>query len=203
MKTNLKLVEPGDPAALAWLDGLGDRYTPAEMQVLRAALDHAVREYAGRELASGEPLLRHVLETAGILAALRLDHETLAAALLYPCQDIAPGALQALREKFGAAVADLAEGVGRMAEIGTLSSRPVESRPEQQAAQLESLRKMLLAMVQDVRVVLIKLADHLQELRHFAKSGGEGPRREAAELTRDIFAPLANRLGVWQIKWEL
>jgi GTP pyrophosphokinase len=91
-----------------------------------------------------------------------------------------------------------------MAQIGALSSRrPAMPKPEQQAAQLEALRKMLLAMVQDVRVVLIKLADHLQELRYLAKNGDPGQRREAAELTRDIFAPLANRLGVWQLKWEL
>ena len=77
------------------------------------------------------------------------------------------------------------------------------ARPEDQPAQLEALRKMLLAMVQDVRVVLIKLADHTQDLRHAVKSSDEAARRQTARLTRDIFAPLANRLGVWQLKWEM
>ena len=76
-------------------------------------------------------------------------------------------------------------------------------RPEEQAAQLEALRKMLLAMVQDVRVVLIKLADHLQALRHAVRLDDTAARRETARLTRDIYAPLANRLGVWQLKWEM
>src|SRR5690606_16199413 len=76
-------------------------------------------------------------------------------------------------------------------------------RAEAQAAQLETLRKMLLAMVQDVRVVLIKLADHLQELRAVIRLGDSRQMTEIADLTQDIFAPLANRLGVWQIKWEL
>ena len=167
-------------------------------------LDFVMPLYADRGLASGEPVLAHALETAGILAGLNLDHETLAAALLFPCHEVAPQAAPQLREKFGSVIADLAEGVVRMAQIGALSTRLPEShKPEQQAAQLETLRKMLLAMVQDMRVVLIKLADHTQELRYVVKSGNEAVRREAAAHTRDIFAPLANRLGVWQLKWEL
>ncbi|MEK6593453.1 MAG: bifunctional (p)ppGpp synthetase/guanosine-3',5'-bis(diphosphate) 3'-pyrophosphohydrolase [Pseudomonadota bacterium] len=204
VKAHLKLVESEDARIAKWLDGVKGHYEPAETEVWRRALEHAASRYAGRGLASGEPLLAHALETAGILAGLRLDHETLAAALLYPCLEAAPEAARELHDKFGSAIADLAEGVVRMAQIGVLSSRrPAAAKPEQQAAQLEALRKMLLAMVQDVRVVLIKIADHVQELRYLAKSGDPGLRREAAELTRDIFAPLANRLGIWQLKWEL
>jgi len=200
----LNLVNTDDSAVAAWLDTIGGRYAPAEAEALKRVLDFAAPLYAGHNLASGEPVLAHALETAGILAELKLDHETLAAALLSPCHEVAPQQAQPLREKFGATIADLADGVVRMGEIGALSNRmPAAQKPEQQAAQLEALRKMLLAMVQDIRVVLIKLADHAQELRYVVKSENEAVRREAAELTRDIFAPLANRLGVWQLKWEL
>lgn len=200
---HLRLVETDDAGAALWLRGFEDRYAPAATAVLDSALTHAAPLYGSRRLDSGEPMLRHALGTAGILAELRLDHETVAAALLYRCHEVTAGAGQALQERFGAAIAALAEGAARMTQIGALSGRRAAAKPDDQAAQLEALRKMLLAMVQDVRVVLIKLADHVQELRYLVKDGEEGPRRETAELTRDIFAPLANRLGIWQLKWEM
>ena len=143
-------------------------------------------------------------ETSEILLDLALDHECVAAAWLVPQLRAHPESARPLRERFGARMIDLAEGVLRMSEIGALSGKALApDRPEAQAMQLEALRKMLLAMVQDVRVVLIKLADHLRELRAVVKSGDTARQMELAGLTRDIFAPLANRLGVWQIKWEL
>jgi GTP pyrophosphokinase len=106
-----------------------------------------------------------------------------------------------MREKVGADVLTLVEGSARMAQIDTLG---VTVPPGAQAdQQLEGLRKMLLAMVQDFRVVLIKLASHTQSLRYLVKAGDDDKRRDAARLSLDIFAPLANRLGVWQLKWEL
>lgn len=149
-------------------------------------------------------VLLEAQETAHILLGLALDHECVAAALLVPLLRIQPEAARELRDRFGAHLIDLAEGALRMGEIGALSGKAVSpQRPESQVTQLEVLRKMLLAMVQDVRVVLIKLGDHLRELRAAVKSEDIARRMELAELTRDIFAPLANRLGVWQIKWEL
>jgi GTP pyrophosphokinase len=143
-------------------------------------------------------------ETSEILLELALDHECVAAAWLVPQLRAHPESARALRERFGARMIDLAEGVLRMGEIGALSGKALApERPEAQSMQLEALRKMLLAMVQDVRVVLIKLADHLRELRVVVKSGDAARQMELAGLTRDIFAPLANRLGVWQLKWEL
>ena len=143
-------------------------------------------------------------ETADILLELALDHECVAAALLVPQLRAHPESARQLRERFAASMIDLAEGVLRMGEIGALSGKAVSrDRPEARAAQLEALRKMLLAMVQDVRVVLIRLADHLRELRAIVRSERTPRQIELAELTRDIFAPLANRLGVWQLKWEL
>jgi GTP pyrophosphokinase len=198
--THLKLVKPEDPLAAEWLGVIAGQYPAAEAELLRQVVDYITPRLAGNDQAGGEPVLSHVLHAAGILTDLHLDHETLAAALLFKCR----AELSELHERFGAKVAELAEGVRRMEGISAFSNRmPVAAKPEQQAAQLEALRKMLLAMVQDIRVVLIKLAHHLQLLRHIVKSEDAAARMETAELTRDIYAPLANRLGVWQIKWEL
>jgi GTP pyrophosphokinase len=202
--SHLKLVEREDAAVAAWLEGIRNRFPPAEAQIISKALAFAAPLYAARRLASGEEVLTHALETAGILADLRLDHETLVAALLFRCHDVARETAGQVRDTFGTRIAELSEGVVRMAQIGALSSRQQPAqKPEQQAAQLEALRKMLLAMVQDVRVVLIKLADHAQELRYVIRIDDNPLRRAVAEVTRDIFSPLANRLGVWQLKWEL
>jgi GTP pyrophosphokinase len=160
--------------------------------------------YRDAHLATGEPALAHALGTAGIVAELKLDVESIGAAMLASVIAVAPSRLTELRGQFGSSVSELAEGVARMAEIGALVVRPGPGRkPEQHAGQLESLRKMLLAMVQDIRVVLVKLASHAQDLRYLVKSGDEAARHEAAQLALDVFAPLANRLGVWQLKWEL
>ena len=173
-------------------------------ELVERALDIAETSYGARTLPTGEPLLEHALNVAQTVAELNLDSDAIAAAVLFQAQDGSPDIARAIREKFGPAVADLCEGVVRMAQIGALSHREQPSqKPQQQAAQLEALRKMLLAMVQDVRVVLIKLADHLQTLRFALRTEDAAARLSAAELTRDIFAPLANRLGVWHLKWEL
>jgi len=194
-----------DPAEhAAWLAAAGARLAPDKAGVLAAALELVAPVYANRTLPNGEPALAHALAAADLLMQLGLDHETLAAALVYRCLDWAPELSAGLAERLGRPVAELAEGVLRMAHIEALSSRQTGGqRPADQAVQLEALRKMLLAMVQDVRVVLIKLADHAQELRQVVKHADETQRRAIAELSRDIFAPLANRLGVWQLKWEL
>jgi GTP pyrophosphokinase len=191
-------------AADPWLDGVSAGFDEPAREVLRRAAAHVAAPLARLRLPTGETGLAHARATAETVRALDLDHEAVAAALLAPLLRAVPGSSREIRETFSATIADLAEGVVRMGEIGALSGRAVSpSRPEAQAAQLEALRKMLLAMVQDVRVVLIKLVDHLQDLRAAVKSGDGPQMRGLAELTRDIFAPLANRLGVWQLKWEL
>jgi GTP pyrophosphokinase len=194
----------GDDRSVTWLATVARRLEPAETERLRAALDLAVPACTGRTLATGEPMLAHALATADILLELGLDCEAIAAALVCRAFDSTPELALRVRERLGAAIADLAAGVQRMAHIEALSGRRRDGgRPAEQALQLESLRKMLLAMVQDVRVVLIKLADHAQELRYAVRLGEAAPRRATAELSRDIFAPLASRLGIWQLKWEL
>ena len=202
--TRLRVVGPGDAVQTGAIDAVLAAYPAAEKDLLRRVLDFVTPHYAGRCTTGGADLPTHVRETAALLAQLRLDHETLAASLLFSLVDVAPDAAAMIREKFGATVADLAEGVSRMANIGALFSRTAGAvAPAEQDAQLETLRKMLLAMVQDIRVVLIKLADHLQSLREAAKSENPEWRAEAAKLAQDVFGPLANRLGVWQFKWEL
>jgi GTP pyrophosphokinase len=202
----LKLVHPTervisvrDQGAVALMGSLG----PTGRERVRDALAQAEPLYRNAVLAGGEPALEHALGTASIVSELKLDGEAIAAALLAPVVQIDPARLRAVAERCGAVVAGLVEGVAKMAQIHALSSRSLSAPAGGQAAQLEALRKMLLAMVQDTRVVLVKLADHTQELRFAVRSENAAMRRETALLTNDVFAPLANRLGVWQLKWEM
>jgi GTP pyrophosphokinase len=196
---SLKLVRPSSEAVRRPAASL----SAAERGSVQAALALAELFYPNATLASGESALDHAMGTLEIVSELKLDGEALAAALLAPAVRLDSGRLRPVRERCGAVVADLVEGVTRMEQIHALSSRPLSAPPAEQTAQLEALRKMLLAMVQDIRVVLVKLAAHTQELRYLARSGDAGAGRDTAQLTHDIFAPLANRLGVWQLKWEM
>ena len=189
----------GDPQA--WLASLSERYGPDEQRVIERALAIAHAQLPGVSLRSGESALAHALSTAATVAEIGLDHESVAAALIVDLPALTGKERERLSEKVGAGVAALAEGYKRMAQIDTLGV--VAAETVEAAAQLEGLRKMLLAMVQDFRVVLLKLAGHMQTLRHMAKGGEDGERQRSARLALDIFAPLANRLGVWQLKWEL
>ncbi|MBI4189936.1 MAG: bifunctional (p)ppGpp synthetase/guanosine-3',5'-bis(diphosphate) 3'-pyrophosphohydrolase [Betaproteobacteria bacterium] len=199
--THLKLVtQPGGDRAAGWLAAFGADFTESDTLLLKRALEWLAPRLEGRALKSGEPALAHTLGAASILRELKLDTECLAASLLAQVAD-AREAVLAVRNAFGARIAELAEGVARMAMIESLGSRA--SRAGEEAAQLEGLRKMLLAMAQDVRVVLVKLADHTQTMRFVVKCDDVQLRHDMARLALDIFAPLANRLGVWQLKWEL
>jgi GTP pyrophosphokinase len=194
-----------DVEASGWLEALTSRLSPAEREVVARADAWAQENYAGRTHSDGALLSEHVRGAAGVLAGLRVDGDAIAAILLLG----APVGSRAEREKFetafGGQVLALVDGVLSMAQIQVLRGRVEQTGAKQadRTSQLESLRKMLLAMVQDVRVVLIKLADQLQCMRELAANGAEGDRREAARDALDLFAPLANRLGVWQFKWEL
>ncbi|HET9403070.1 MAG TPA: bifunctional (p)ppGpp synthetase/guanosine-3',5'-bis(diphosphate) 3'-pyrophosphohydrolase [Burkholderiales bacterium] len=183
----------------AWMESLGQ----AARECVRDALAVAEPWYRNAVLASGEPALGHAVGAAAIVSELRLDGEAVAAALLASVVQAEPARLRAVAERCGTVVAGLVEGVAKMAQIHALSSRSLSAPAGGQAAQLEALRKMLLAMVQDTRVVLVKLADHTQELRFAARSDDAPTRRGTALLTNEVFAPLANRLGVWQLKWEM
>ncbi len=171
-----------------------------EAALLQRAYEFAQHAHAGQRRASGEPYISHSLEVAHILADLRLDHETIAAALLHDVVEDTASSVDMLAEHFGDGVAKLVDGVTKMDMIRELPTGGAAGKRER--AHSESLRKMLLAMAEDVRVVLIKLADRLHNMRTLDSLPAEARRRIAQE-TLELFAPLANRLGIWQIKWEL
>ena len=204
--SRLKLVRPaalGNPVEGGGQIALADSLEPGEQARVRTALELARSLFGDARLGSGETALDHALGTAAIVSELKLDGEALAAALLAPAARLGADWMDAVAERCGANVAELVEGVARMEQMHALSSRTSAAPAAEQASQLEALRKMLLAMVQDTRVVLVKLADHTQDLRFAVKSDDPAVRRATALLTQDIFAPLANRLGVWHLKWEL
>jgi GTP pyrophosphokinase len=187
-----------------WLQALTERLQPAERELVERAHERAAAAYDGRLHPSGELWLDHARGAAGVLGALRMDGESLAAALLLGIDADSTAAGGQMAREFGAAVVALIQGVARMAPIQALRGRAdAVVRSSDKVQQLEALRKMLLAMVQDVRVVLIKLADQVQLLRYVATRGASNARYEAAQDTFELLAPLANRMGVWQLKWEL
>lgn len=182
-----------------WLAAVAENRPESESGLIRRACEFAQPCYQGRAALDGESLFQYALSVAGIVASLRLDAEAVAAAVLHAVPDCLDGAAEKIARELGPQVAKLVDGVARMGEIREFS--PGGSGKEAEA-HIESLRKMLLAMVEDIRVVLVKLAERTEALRRAAKADEETRRRVAREI-QDIFAPLANRLGVWQIKWEM
>jgi GTP pyrophosphokinase len=161
--------------------------------MLVRAHEVAERAHKGQFRLSGEPYIEHPLSVAGILADLRLDADTLAAALLHDTVEDTDVTLEWLRAEFGDHVARLVNGVTKLGKIHMRSREQVQA---------ENIRKMLVAMAEDIRVVLIKLGDRLHNMRTVEALPPERRQRIARE-TLDIYAPLAHRLGIWQMKWEL
>ena len=173
---------------------------PAEEQaLLRRAVALAREAHGDQRRASGEPYISHTVAVAEILAGLRLDAETLVAAILHDVVEDTEVPLARIEQEFGRGVARLVDGVTKM---GLIDAQVPEGRGSRERLKAESLRKLLLAMAEDVRVVLIKLADRLHNMRTL-KYLEPDKRRRIARETLEIYAPLANRLGIWQIKWEL
>lgn len=193
---------------------------PAEAPAGLAALpslDDAlafVREHAGdARLSTGEPLVEHAQGTAALVSRLNVDPPAVLAAALFNLVPHLDNPEATIEARFGAEVARLVLDVRKLLRLGTVSLRAAqqstaetgrESRDAQAArrAQVEALRKMLLAFAQDIRVVLIRLASRLQSLRYYA-AAKVTPAPEIARESLEIYAPLANRLGIWQLKWEL
>jgi len=197
------VLESAAPDAVAgWLDALSAVYPAEDRTAFEAALDYA-RERCGNERGrDGELLIERAIGTAMIVAALKLDAGTVRAALLIGLAGAHAFDPEDVATRFGADTATLVAGAARMDEI---RATPPQGDPSERAAQAERLRKMLLAMVEDIRVVLIKLAERTAALRFLIAGGGERKeaRQQAAREVLDLFAPLANRLGVWQLKCEL
>ena len=177
----------------ALLDRLRRNRPDDDLELLRRAFDFAAEQHRSQTRESGEPFLSHPLEVAHILADLRLDVTALCAALLHDVVEDTQIPLATVSERFGGEVARLVEGVTKISRLELLS-------PE--VRQVESVRKMLLAMVSDVRVVLVKLADRLHNMRTLACLPPEKQERISRE-TLDIYAPIAHRLGMGAIRGDL
>ena len=182
-----------------WLEQIGAEANPADIELIRQAYIVAEKAHQGQTRASGEPYVNHVVAVADILVNLHLDYESVAAAFLHDVVEDSDISLDSIRQQFGDSIADLVDGVTKMHAI---DAQVDQYRNQHDQVQAESLRKLLLAMANDVRVVLIKLADRLHNMRTLKFLNSIKQKRIAQE-TIDIYAPLANRLGIWQIKWEL
>jgi len=161
-----------------WLASLEDGRSEAERELLRSAFDLANQSHANQQRASGEPYIQHCLAVAQMLAELRLDTATLAAALMHDTLEDTKVTHQQLETQFGSEIATLVDGVTKLGQIDQLSG--MSDRNIKEDTQAESLRKMFLAMVDDVRVVLIKLADRLHNMRtvHFQNTNASGLREK-------------------------
>ena len=183
--------------AIALLEKAREYLPPAKVALVEAAYEFALNAHKGQVRKSGDPYLDHPLQTATMLAGLQLDAATLAAALLHDVPEDCNVPLTEIEAKFGPEVSKLVDGTTK---LGKLSLRRGEARKRE--SQSQNLRKMLIATAEDLRVVLIKLADRLHNMQTLAALSPE-KRRSIAQETLEIYAPLAHRLGIWQIKWQL
>ncbi|GLR64088.1 bifunctional GTP diphosphokinase/guanosine-3',5'-bis pyrophosphate 3'-pyrophosphohydrolase [Marinospirillum insulare] len=179
------------------IDDLCDRlkgYLPAdEVQQVRRAYFYSEQAHDGQRRSSGEPYVTHPLAVATILANLHMDHQALIAALLHDVIEDTSVNKEAVTRQFGEVVAELVDGVSKLTQI------TFESKAE---AQAENFRKMVLAMAEDIRVIIVKLADRLHNMRTLGALRPDKKRRIARE-TLDIYAPIANRLGINTLRLEL
>jgi GTP pyrophosphokinase len=175
------------------LASVSRHYPGADLGPLDRAFDMAIEAHALQVRASGEPYVTHPIAAAQIVAELGIDPAAVEAALLHDVPEDTEYDLSDIEDKFGADVAHLVDGVTKLSKFST------HSHEQQQA---ENIRKMFLAMAEDIRVVLIKLADRLHNMRTLGALPLDKQQRIARQ-TMEIYAPLAERLGIWQIKWEL
>ena len=171
-----------------------EAYNPSvDRELIRRAFDYAEQAHRGQTRRSGEEFIHHPWEVAHICAQLHLDEQTIAAALLHDVVEDTDAEFDDIRAEFGQEIAQLVEGVTK------LTRTHFQSREQ---AEAENYRKMIVAMAQDVRVILIKLADRLHNMRTIEYQGKQAQVRKAKE-TLEVYAPLAHRLGIHAMKWEL
>lgn len=198
---------------------LPETYTLAERELIQRAYKIAEQAHAGQKRASGEPYITHCVAVAGILAQYHMPAEVLIAGLLHDTLEDTDLSADVIRNEFGETVVNLVQGVTKLTQLPrvsrgeradengsenseTPSVSEEELRNRKRELAIETLRKTFLAMDNDVRVVLIKLADRLHNMRTL-EAFPPAKQKRIAQETLDIFAPLANRLGIWQMKWEL
>ncbi|MDH7479589.1 MAG: RelA/SpoT family protein, partial [Syntrophomonadaceae bacterium] len=175
------------------LEKIKSYYPEADLNLVASAYQFAAEAHQGQCRNSGEPYIVHPLRVAYTLAELELDVTTVAAGLLHDVLEDTPFAKADLERRFGPEIAELVDGVTKLSRI------EYKSKEEQQA---ENLRKMFLAMAKDLRVILIKLADRLHNMQTL-KHQAAGKQLEVAKETIEVYAPLAHRLGIFRLKWEL
>jgi GTP pyrophosphokinase len=172
---------------------LSEYLSPAELEAVDAAYDYSALVHAGQNRRTGDPYITHPVAVADVLTEFRLDAATMQAALLHDVVEDTASTLDEIRGRFGEDVALLVDGVSKLDKLRFDSA---------EEAQAESFRKMLLAMAQDLRVILVKLADRTHNMRTIGALPPEKRRRIAKE-TLEIYAPIANRLGMYSLKVEL
>jgi GTP diphosphokinase / guanosine-3',5'-bis(diphosphate) 3'-diphosphatase len=175
------------------LDKLEAYLPPAQVERVREAYEYGAEKHRGQKRVSGEPYITHPVAVADILADLRLDADTLVAAILHDVIEDTPTAKAEIAAEFGQVVAELVDGVSKLDQI---------QFKNRQEAQAESFRKMLFAMVRDIRVIMVKLADRMHNMRTVGVMPPVKRRRTARE-TLEIYAPIAERLGLYAVKLEL
>ena len=184
-------------AAVETIDGLCSRLTryleDDEIRQVRRAYLYSEQAHDGQKRRSGDPYIIHPLQVAEILSEMRMDHQSLMAAMLHDVIEDTGIAKDALQTQFGEAVAELVDGVSKLTHIS------FETHAE---AQAENFQKMTLAMARDIRVIIVKLADRLHNMRTIG-SLNPGKRRRIAKETLDIYSPIANRLGMYELRSEL
>jgi len=174
-------------------------YLPAKKaSMIKEAYEFASQAHRGQMRKSGEPYLEHPLQVAATLANLRLDVDALIAALLHDIPEDCGISLEEIETKFGAEVAKLVDGVTKLEKLTSRAG----GKEKKTRLQVENLRKMLVATAEDLRVVLIKLADRLHNMRTLGALPSSR-RRVIAQETLEVYAPLAHRLGIWDVKWQL
>lgn len=202
------------------IETLPESFNSVDGELVMRAYRFAEKAHEGQKRASGEPYITHCLAVAQILSELKVPPTVIVAGLLHDTVEDTPVTLDDIRSQFGDEVAKLVDGVTKLTNLPrvsrgdqhldhdensgdeTISPRPEEEDARKRALAQETLRKTFLAMGEDIRVVLIKLADRLHNMRTLGYMP-ENKRKRIAQETLDIFAPLANRLGIWQVKWEL
>lgn len=194
MVSHALTLSPND--AESWLASLEGRYGAEHLATLKKAAAWLAEHGGEAKADTGEPQVTHSLGTAAILAGMKFDAETVAAALLCGLPEKAIKR-DTLVPRFGAHLTALVEGATKLSRMDHLFTQI-----NAEGGQSEAMRQMLLAMTDDIRVVFIKLAERTQALRELADQD-ETKRRKVATDVRELYAPLANRLGVWQLKWEL
>ena len=170
-------------------------YNPAaDFKGIRAAYEYAERAHADQKRKSGEPYIIHPLAVAQIVAQeLKLDSESIEAALLHDVIEDTPASHEEISKLFSPTIADLVEGVSKLTRIQYATKED---------EQMENLRKMLIAMSKDIRVILIKISDRLHNMRTMEYQSPPKQKQKSME-TMEIYAPIAHRLGMQRMKWEL